>query len=208
MRRGAAEVGWGAAITPLDGAERTLVRRARFAGQTRLVLSALPVAPLSFACRAELGYKDPPMRKNRVFFPQEALDHWLSENKVELAGNELLIKSEERRYRIIEAVRVLSEVSGGEDAHEIVGKVKSVNFLLELGAELLGDSMVIGDNAYEVVPGFVGSPIGTFQEHRAESARRPRVGPARSANLPASDEELLARWLGAGQLTKDGPHRT
>ena len=145
-----------------------------------------------------MGYNGLPMAQNRVFFPQEALDQWLSEDKVELTDRELVIKGDGRRYRIVEAVRVLREVSSNEDAHEIVGKVKSVNFVTELGAELLESSMVVGDNAYEVVPGFVGSPIGTLEEHHAASARQPRVGSAPSADLPQSEEELLAKFLGRG----------
>ena len=132
--------------------------------------------------------------RNRVFFPQGALDEWLSENEVELTNKELVIKAEGRRYRIVEAVRVLGEVTGLEDPHEIVGKVKSVNFVTELGAELLETSMIVGDNAYDVIPGFLGVPEGTFDEHRAKSAARRRPGRPES-DRPGSDEELLARFL-------------
>jgi hypothetical protein len=69
-----------------------------------------------------------------------------------------------------------------------MGKVKTVGFLSELGASLLGESMVIADNAYEVVPGWLGSPVGTFAEHRAELSASP-------AASVGSDEELLASFL-------------
>jgi hypothetical protein len=52
------------------------------------------------------------MAKNRVFLPQAALDHWISEGKVELTGDELTIKPEGRRYRILEAARVMWSVHG------------------------------------------------------------------------------------------------
>ena len=132
------------------------------------------------------------MGKNRVFFPQAALDQWLHEGRIDLTSNELVIRAEGRKYKIVEAVRVLAEVSGGQDVHELVGKVRTVPYLSELGAELLGDSIIIGDLAYEVVPGFMGSPIGSFAEHRAGSIPPPRpVG----ANGPKSDEDLLAQFL-------------
>lgn len=133
------------------------------------------------------------MSKNRVFFPQEALDRWLGNGEVELSQGLLTIKTERRRFRLVEAVRVLAEVSGLPDPHEVMGKVKTVGFLSELGASLLGESMVIADNAYEVVPGWLGSPIGTFAEHRAEHA----AAPVPRASVPAagSDEELLASFL-------------
>src|SRR5262245_61443371 len=115
------------------------------------------------------------MGKNRVFFPQEALDRWLVEGRVEINGTELTIPDERRRFRLLEAVRILSVEAGYSDPDELVGKVKTVPYLSELGAELLGDSMVLSDNAYRVVAGWLGSPIGTLAEHRAERFEQHRV---------------------------------
>lgn len=129
--------------------------------------------------------------KNRVFFPQAALDAWVAEDRVELRQDELTIKSEGRRYRIIEALRVVEEVTGTPDTNELVDKVKSLAFLTELGAEILGTSMILGDNAYECVPGFVGAPIGTFTEHRKSL---PEVSERPKSPL-TSDEDLLAAFL-------------
>jgi hypothetical protein len=129
------------------------------------------------------------MGKNRVFFPQKALDQWLHEEKIELGDGTLVIKAEKRKYRLIEAVRVLAEVTGADDMHELVGRVKTVNFLTELGAELLGTSMILGDLAYEVVPGFVATPVGSFAEHRKASVPPPR------GMMPTNDEEILAQYL-------------
>ncbi len=135
------------------------------------------------------------MNKNRVFFPQEALDRWLESGEVELSQGLLTIRKERRRYRLVEAARVMAEVSGLPDPHEVMGKVKTVGFLSELGASLLGESMVIADNAYEIVPGWLGSPVGTFAEHRAEQSAAPHTQAARSAAVVGSDEELLASFL-------------
>lgn len=129
------------------------------------------------------------MPPNRVFFPQRALDQWLAESKIDLSGKSLVIKAENRRYHVVEAMRVLQEVSGTEDLFDLVGKVKTVNFLTELGAELLETSMVLGDNAYEVIPGFLGSPDGTFNEHRAAKV------PTEDDPLPKTEEALLAQYL-------------
>ena len=135
------------------------------------------------------------MSKNRVFFPQEALDRWLVNGEVELSQGLLTIKTERRRFRLVEAARVMAEVSGLPDPHEVMGKVKTVGFLSELGASLLGESMVIADNAYEVVPGWLGSPVGTFAEHRAEQSTMPGTPAARTAATASSDEGLLASFL-------------
>lgn len=129
------------------------------------------------------------MGQNRIFFPQDSLDQWIHESRVDLIGNELIIKAENRRYRVVEAVRILSEVSGTPDLYEIAGKVKSVTYLSELGAEILGSSMVLGENAYEVILGFMGTAIGALDEHRA---RRHEAG---GDALPKSEEALLAQYL-------------
>ncbi len=133
------------------------------------------------------------MGKNRVFFPQEALDRWLVDGKVEISGSELTIPNERRRYRLVEAVRVVSEETSHTDPDELVGRVKTMLYLTELGAELLGDSMVLGDNAYRVVAGWLGTPVGTLEEHRAErrELRVSRIPPP----AHGSDEELLAAFL-------------
>jgi len=127
--------------------------------------------------------------KNRVFFPQAALDAWIAEDRVDLRNDELTIKSEKRKYRIIEAVRIMSEVTGSPDENELVGKVKSHAFLTELGAEIVEGSVILGDNAYDAVQGFVGAPVGTFAEHRKNA---PASVKNRAIN---TDESLLAAFL-------------
>jgi hypothetical protein len=122
--------------------------------------------------------------KNRVFFPQGALDEWVGENRVDLKGEDLLLKGEGRRYRIIEAVRVTREVTGADDPHELLGRVKTRAFLTELGAEMLESSMILGDNAYDVVPGFVGAPIGSFSEYQ-------KAAPPTATPDVTTDEALL-----------------
>ncbi len=98
---------------------------------------------------------------NAVFFPQELLDVLFGVGKLDLDGDDLIVPVGGYRYRVSEAVRVLSEVTTGEDPHDLVGKVASREQLTEtLGAELLGNSMLVEDNAYDVVPGMVGEPTG------------------------------------------------
>ncbi len=98
---------------------------------------------------------------NRVFFPQALLDILLDVGKVDIAGDELVITDSPYRYRAEEAVRVLQEVTTGEDPHGLCGRVTLRGHLTdELGAEILGNSMLVEDNAYDVIPGFLGDPIG------------------------------------------------
>jgi hypothetical protein len=83
---------------------------------------------------------------------------------------------------------VLKEVSGTVDANDVIGKVKSRVYFEELGAEILEDSMIIGDNAYEVKTGWLGAPTSTFAEHRAHKS-------GAFTEEAKTDEDLLARFL-------------
>jgi hypothetical protein len=126
--------------------------------------------------------------RNRVFFPQIALNEWVATDRVDLSADELLIRAEGRKFRIVEAVRILREVTDTPDPHDIIGTVKSKAYLAELGAEILEDSMIIGDNAYDIVPGFAGAPIGSFADHQ-------KAAPNERAQSMSTDEELLAAFL-------------
>ncbi len=98
---------------------------------------------------------------NAVFFPQALLDLLFDVGKVDLDGEDLIIPEGGYRYRVIEAVRVLSEVTTGEDPHDLCGKVRPRGHLTDqLGAEILGNSMLVEDNAYDVAPGMLGEPTG------------------------------------------------
>jgi hypothetical protein len=133
--------------------------------------------------------------QNRVFFPQSAIDQWGMDGKIDLTGPELIVVADARRYKIVEAVRVMAEVTGANDPHKIVGKVKPNAAFEEVGAEILGDSMIIGDNAYDVVPGWMGEPTRPWAEHldspERSEARNGKTDPGRA---PKSDEELLQRF--------------
>jgi len=122
--------------------------------------------------------------KNRVFFPQEAMDVWVADDHVDFDGDELVLTSESRKYRTVEAVRILREVTDGADPNELLGKVKSKAYLAELGAEIMEGSMIMGDNAYDIVQGFVGAPASSIDEHR-------KLFP----DAPATDDEVLAAFI-------------
>jgi hypothetical protein len=131
------------------------------------------------------------MPKNRLFFPEDALNMWVVDGKVELNQRELVLPSEGRRYRLIEAAHVLRELTGMEDPYELVHRVKSLGYLNELGAEILETSMLIGENAYDIVPGFLGSPIGSFEDH----IKKKEGQPLPDQHQPATDEEMLGQML-------------
>jgi hypothetical protein len=132
---------------------------------------------------------------NRVFFPQSCLDQWGVEGKIELTPTELMIISEGRRYAIAEVVRIVVEVTGANDPHGLIGKVRAKAELEAIGAEILENSMIIGDNAYDVVPGWAGTPVTTFADHLLSPDRMAaRAGRTDIGTGPKSDEDMLSRF--------------
>lgn len=127
------------------------------------------------------------MAKNRIFLPQELLDGWLLRRSAELIDDELMLFPHRRRFRLVEAARIVGEVTGAPDPFGITGQVKTLNFLLELGAELLEGSMVLGDAAFQIVPGWLATPIGSYPDYLAE------LGPAPAR--ARDDGELLSAFL-------------
>jgi hypothetical protein len=135
--------------------------------------------------------------ENRVFFPQAALDEWIVAGAVELQGGELTVLSAGRQYRLAEAVHVLRDVSGTGDTHELVGLVKARAYLEQLGAELVETSMLIGDSAYDVDPGWLGIPSVTFADFAASDACKAAC--TRSGVVPPSrEEDVLGQLLAGG----------
>lgn len=90
----------------------------------------------------------------RLFLPQAQLEEWALEEKADVKDSRLVVAGEPGQYPVVPAVHFLQLVSG-EDTHKLVGKVKTEPFLQELGAEVLADSVLIGDTAYEVASGYV-----------------------------------------------------
>jgi len=134
--------------------------------------------------------------ENRVFFPQLAVDQWGIDGKIDLTSSELIVLADGRRYKIEEAVRVVAEVTGANDDHKLVGKVKPKRLLDEMGAEILEGSMILGDFAYDVVPGWMGTPATPFADHLMSPERMAaRGGKTDLGSGPKSDEELLKRFV-------------
>ncbi len=134
--------------------------------------------------------------QNRVFFTQVAVDQWGIDGKIDLTSNEIIVLADGRRYKVEEAVRVLTEVTGANEEHKLVGKVKPKRALDEIGAEILENSMILGDNAYDVVPGWMGTPTTSFADHLLSPERmKARAGRTDIGTGPNSDEELLQRFL-------------
>ncbi len=162
-----------------------------------------------------------------LFVSQAMIDSWADQGRIDFVGNVMTLlagEGRDRSYALEPAVRFLALLGADADPHQLLKKVKSLAQLRDLGAEVIDASVVLGDVAYEVEPGFL-AEMSALQAAASVKARptrpaappsdipvAPRVAPAPpppaappaarpGAPLPASLEarrkeaEDLARFL-------------
>jgi len=138
------------------------------------------------------------MGKNRVFFPQQALDEWLEQGRIALVDDEMTLKPDGQRYRLLSAIRILEEVAEGSDPYDLVGKVKTIEQITGMGGEHCADSLVLGDNAYQVVEGFIGESHEQPSESTSTATGTSLASAARAAagdKSSSDDANPLMRFL-------------
>ncbi len=140
------------------------------------------------ACYPQADFTERMMGANRVFFPQQALDAWLEQGRIALVGDELTITPEGRRFSLTAAVRFMAEVAENRDPRDLVGKIKTLEQVQELAGEHCAGSVIIGDNAYEVVDGFLGEPAPAV----AKAASRRSLSNARAPQAPDPNDPLTS----------------
>ena len=97
----------------------------------------------------------------RIFVAQSALDRWMSTGGASLEADLLKFSAAPGvSFYINPAVHFLKLDGGGNDPYDIIGSVKTSHELAQMGADHYDASVIIGDSAYSVRPGFVGTPIG------------------------------------------------
>lgn len=90
----------------------------------------------------------------KLFLPQSTLEEWALEDKADVRDGKLSLPGENAAFPVSAAVHFTKLVMGADD-RRLVAKVKSLEQLQSLGAEHLADSVILGETAYEVVPGYV-----------------------------------------------------
>lgn len=99
----------------------------------------------------------------KFFLPQATLEEWVTSNKADLQGGQLVLTAERISLRATPAVWFVKLVSGA-DEKKLISKVKTSEQLKELGAEQVADSVILGDSAYEVAPGYVTTSGATVEQ--------------------------------------------
>jgi hypothetical protein len=93
-----------------------------------------------------------------LFVSQAMLDSWADQGKIDFVGNVMTLLQGEgkgRSYALEPAVRFMKVLGAESDPHALLAKVKTIAQLREMGADPAGDSVILGEVAYEVEPGFL-----------------------------------------------------
>jgi len=135
------------------------------------------------------------MPDNRLFVSGALLDRWVTIGHVELGDGTVKVKPTGAKYTLEEAARVVGEATGAGDPEQLVGRVRTLAELSALGAEVLDRSVLIGELAYDVVPGFIASPVDSGERIPSARLLQELSALSEAPRRGQSDEELLARFL-------------
>jgi len=99
----------------------------------------------------------------KLFLPQKTLEEWVLAEKADLKDDRLVVAGESGSYAVTTGVHFLKLVSG-QDERKLVARVKTQEQLKKLGAEQMAETVILGEAAYEVVPGYVAEvPVAARQ---------------------------------------------
>lgn len=98
------------------------------------------------------------MPASRLFLSQAVIDHWLDAGKARLENSELTLQPRGPTLQLTAALLFRQEVTDSPDVHGLVGKVKTISAVRALEGEHYADSVVLGENAYQVEEGFLAEP--------------------------------------------------
>ena len=96
----------------------------------------------------------------RIFVAQTLVDSWLSAGAVSLERDLLRVSGPPLVDLFINPAVWFERIDGGDaDPHDVVGRVKTSQELAQMGADHYESSVVMGDFAYTVQPGFIATVV-------------------------------------------------
>jgi hypothetical protein len=105
----------------------------------------------------------------KLFLPQYKLEEWVVSETADLRDGKLFITGENSSHPVEPAVH-FTQVVSGTDGDKLLDKVKTHPQLAAMGAELLMNSVLVGECAYEVTSGYIAdvSVPGMSRAHTEE----------------------------------------
>ena len=134
-----------------------------------------------------------------LFVPQSMLDKWVDHGRVDVKGRVLTLLREKKSFQLTGAVRFVA-LEAGDDRAKLLGKVKTVEALKQMGAEHYMESVILGDSAYKVQQGFLAEANAL---RRAVGVKPPAAGQPtgtkggaqKQPGAPGGEQDLLAQFL-------------
>jgi hypothetical protein len=126
------------------------------------------------------------------FVSQALLDTWAGQGRIDVAGQAITLLGGEgrgQRYVLEPAVRFLRVAGGGADPHQVLARVKTLAQVRDMGGDALAGSVVLGDVAYEVEPGFL-AEAGAVEAASRVAPEAPPAGPALPVPAPQGGRRL------------------
>ena len=96
---------------------------------------------------------------SRLFISLERLEVWTVEGRASLEGDRMTLIELDRQFVMMPAVHFVRPSGQDHDPHDLIGRVKSKDALISMGAEQFSTSVIYNDTAYDVVDGFIGDPL-------------------------------------------------
>jgi hypothetical protein len=94
----------------------------------------------------------------QYFLANSQLEQWVDEGVAVLDGDVLDVREHGRFSSMVSAVHVVSLVTGSDAQHKVLGRVYCDDELIAKGGQLYLDSLLIEEDAYDVVRGLLLAP--------------------------------------------------
>lgn len=110
-----------------------------------------------------------------IFVSQEQMEKYLGDGVADISQQEVVLRLD-RTYigTFEEAYYFIRNVVNPNDPKDMMGRVFTKEEIKNLNADIMQNSVIIGDDAYDVEEGFIifeqgGSPLKTEQEKRSKT---------------------------------------
>lgn len=94
----------------------------------------------------------------KVFIAQAVIDAWVAADRVDVSGPVMSLRGSPGAWELRPASWFVNISAGSDEAQRLLGKVKDEEAVAALGGEAYMSSVIVGETAYEVQPGFLATP--------------------------------------------------